>query len=197
MKKTKKRDLLKTKPEELKHRDTVLLMISVGFLCGAILGGLAEGKLPTDPYILRFLQDHGQETLTPALWRELWVTFRWPIAVIILSLLPFVGVTIPTLFFLRGFLLSYGIVSLAAGSSFQGMLWAGLIFGPTCILTIPVMFILGTECLLKKARPDKGAKKFPLRLLLCVPALVLCVFLNQTVVPPVLHFFLQALTAGT
>ena len=197
MKKMKRGDLSKAKPEEQKQRDTVLLMISVGFLCGAILGGLVEGKVSADPYILRFLQEHAQETLVPVLWRELWVTFRWPSAVIILSLLPFVGLTIPALFFLRGFLLSYGIVSLAAGSGFQGMLWAGLLFGPTCILTIPVMFILGTECLMKKAGSDKGGKKFPLRPLLCVPALVLCVFLNQTVVPPVLHFFLQALTIST
>ena len=161
MKKMKRGDLSKAKPEEQKQRDTVLLMISVGFLCGAILGGLVEGKVSADPYILRFLQAHAQETLVPVLWRELWVIFRWPIAVIILSLLPFVGLTIPALFFLRGFLLSYGIVSLAAGSGFQGMLWAGLLFGPTCILTIPVMFILGTECLMKKAGSDKGGKKFP------------------------------------
>ncbi|MDO4516807.1 MAG: hypothetical protein Q4C76_06710 [Bacillota bacterium] len=197
MKNTKKRDLAKTKPEEQKQRDAILLMISVGFLCGAVLGGLAEGKLSAEPYVLEFLQAQAREAVTPALWRELWVIFRWPAAVIALSFLPLVGLTMTALFFLRGFLLSYGIIAFAAGSGAQGMLWAGLLFGPTCILTIPVMFVLGTACLLKKTGSDKAAKAFPLRLLLCVPALALCVFLNNTVVPPVLHFFLQTLSVGT
>lgn len=197
MKNTRKRDLAKTKPEGQKQRDAVLLMISVGFLCGAVLGGLAEGKLPSGTYILDFLQANAREVVMPALWRELWVIFRWPAAVIGLSFLPFVGLTMPVLFFLRGFLLSYGIIAFATGSGVQGMLWAGLLFGPTCVLTIPVMFVLGTECLLKKTGSEKAAKAFPLRLLICVPVLALCVFLNRAVVPPVLHFFLQALSVGT
>lgn len=185
---------MSAKPEAQRQRDTVLLILSVGFLCGAILGGLAEGNLSAAPHIQRFLQVCAQEARTPVLWRELWVTFRWPVAIIMLSLLPFVGLTVPVLFFLRGFLLSYGIVSLAAGSGVQGMLWAGLLFGPACVLTLPVMFLLGTECLMKKVGSDKDGKKVSLRMLLCVPALILCVFLNQRVVPPVLHFFLQALS---
>lgn len=70
-------------------------------------------------------------SIAPSLWREVWIVFRWPVAVILLSQLPLAGVTIPVVFFLRGFFLSYGIVALMEGMGLSGVLCAGVVFGPT------------------------------------------------------------------
>lgn len=195
MKKTNRKE--QGSAQSAKNRDMALLLVSVGFLLGGIFGGLAEGKLPAETYIQEFLQAAAQETIQPDLWRELWVVFRWPGAVVILSLLPWVGLTIPLLFFLRGFLLSYGIVSLTAGSGLSGILYAGLLFGPVCLLTVPVLFVLGTEGLLRKAEEPRDPRQTVLRVVLCLLALGLCVILDQVLVPPVLTWFLKALAEGT
>ncbi|WP_419057119.1 hypothetical protein [Evtepia gabavorous] len=126
------RALDRKKETEQKNRDTVLLILSVGFLVGGVLGCLLEGKLSTEHYIGQFFQQAAQMSIAPSLWREVWIVFRWPVAVILLSQLPLAGVTIPVVFFLRGFFLSYGIVALMEGMGLSGVLCAGVVFGPTC-----------------------------------------------------------------
>ena len=89
------RALDRKKETEQKNRDTVLLILSVGFLAVGVLGCLLEGKLSTEHYIGQFFQQAAQMSIAPSLWREVWIVFRWPVAVILLSQLPLAGVTIP------------------------------------------------------------------------------------------------------
>lgn len=185
-----KRELAAQKQEQ-KNRDTVLMILSVCFLIGGILGCLLEGKLSAGTYISQFLAQSTQSAVAPSVWRELWTVFRWPAAVMVLGFLPLAGLTVPVLFFFRGFFLSYGIVALMEGLSATGLLWAGIVFGPTCLLAVPAFFVLGTAELL-----GTGPKR-PIRFaVLCLPALVLCVCLDRAVVPRLLHFLLKAMAEG-
>ena len=177
-----------------KNRDTVLLILSVGFLVGGVLGCLLEGKLSTEHYIGQFFQQAAQMSIAPSLWREVWIVFRWPVAVILLSQLPLAGVTIPVVFFLRGFFLSYGIVALMEGMGLSGVLCAGVVFGPTCLLAVPVLFVLGTTGLLRKAESQPKGIPFFRRMVASLLVLALCVFLDQAVVPKLLGILLKALT---
>ncbi len=177
------------------QKNGVLLLLSVGFLSGALLGGFFAGKLSFEPYIAEFLQESAQAAAAPSLWRELWVSLRWPTAVLLVGMLPWAGLTMPTVLFLRGFLLSCGIGAVAAGRGLEGILWAGLLFGPTCALTVPVMFVLGTDRLLRKAVPTVTTRS-PLRFGLCAAALALCVVLDLKAVPAALHKLLQVVGAG-
>lgn len=174
------------------QQNGVLLLLAAGFLSGALLGGFFAGRLSFGPYITEFLQDMMQESGEPALWRELWSCLRWPVAVWLLGSLPWAGLTMPTLFFLRGALLSCGIGAVAAGRGLEGILWAGILFGPTCVLTVPVMFVLGTDRLLRRAAPSAARRRTPLRLSLCAAALAACVLVDQKAVPTVLSALLQA-----
>lgn len=54
------RALDRKKETEQKNRDTVLLILSVGFLVGGVLGCLLEGKLSTEHYIGQFFQQAAQ-----------------------------------------------------------------------------------------------------------------------------------------
>ena len=180
--------------EAIKNDDTVLLILSVGFLVGGVLGCLLEGKLSTEHYIGQFFQQAAQMSIAPSLWREVWIVFRWPVAVILLSQLPLAGVTIPVVFFLRGFFLSYGIVALMEGMGLSGVLCAGVVFGPTCLLAVPVLFVLGTTGLLRKAESQPKGIPFFRRMVASLLVLALCVFLDQAVVPKLLGILLKALT---
>lgn len=174
------------------QQNGLLLLLAAGFLSGALLGGFFAGRISFEPYITEFLQDMMQISGGPALWRELWSCLRWPVAVWLLGSLPWAGLTMPTLFFLRGALLSCGIGAVAAGRGPEGILWAGILFGPTCVLTVPVMFVLGTDRLLRRAAPSAARRYAPLRLGLCAAALAACVLVDQKAVPPVLSALLQA-----
>lgn len=79
------RALDRKKETEQKNRDTVLLILSVGFLVGGVLGCLLEGKLSTEHYIGQFFQQAAQMSIAPSLWREVWIVFRWPVAVILVE----------------------------------------------------------------------------------------------------------------
>lgn len=200
MKLATKKDRIRTKKERLdapkkeqKNRDTVLMILSISFLLGGILGCLLEGSLSAEPYIRQFLEQSAQSAVAPSLWRELWTVFRWPVAVMVLGLLPLTGLTVPVLFFLRGFFLSYGIVALMEGLGGTGLLWASIVFGPTCLLAVPAFFVLGTAELLRKT----AGRRRPIRFtVFCLPALIVCVCLDRAVAPRLLHFLLKAMAEG-
>ena len=96
-----KKERLAAQKKEQKSRDTVLMILSVSFLIGGILGCLLEGKLSAGTYISQFLAQSTQSAIAPSFWRELWTVLRWPAAVVVLGLLPLAGLTVPALFFLR------------------------------------------------------------------------------------------------
>lgn len=61
---------------------------------------------------------------------------------------------------------------------------AVLLFGPTCVLTLPVLFLVSTEVLLRKAGEQTEGK---LALVLaCLMALCLCILLDVAVIPDLL-----------
>lgn len=189
------RAVKRTGEAEEKNRDTVLLILSIGFLVGGILGCLLEKSLSgTAVSGAAFFQWAAQGEAVPPLWRELWITLRWPVAVVVLSALPLAGLTVPTLFFLRGFFLSYGIVSLTEGVGLSGALGAGILFGPTCLLAVPAFFLLGTSGLLRKVDPAPKVGKRLRQWMICLLLLSLCVFLDQRAVPKLLGILLNTLS---
>ena len=183
----------KPKPEtQKKGRDTVLLVLVTAFLIGAAGGCVLAGKLA--PNNLEMLLRQVLESKThPALWRELWAIFRWPMAAVVLGLLPMAGLTLPGLFFLRGVFLGYAVQVVAKGITSHGFLWAGVLFGPTCLLAVPAFFVLGCLGLLRTAAQTSGRAKLLLGGAICCGPLALCVLLDQTVVLNLLDILLASL----
>lgn len=176
------------KKEMDRQRDVLLCILAISFLLGTVLGATVENNTATEPYILRFFQACTQESMTASFWREAWTVLRWPAGVLVLSILPFSLLTIPTLFFFRSFLLAYGVAAVSGGTGMVGNVCAGLLFGPTCLLTVPVFFVLGTVGLLRKVERQSISTKYGG---LCLGALALCILLDQTAVPFTLSCFLR------
>ena len=159
---------------------TVLVLISAAFLLGGLAGYWVEGKLSTGTYISSFLETVIDENVSVSIGQEIWNLFRWPAWILMLRFLPLVGLSIPMLLCLRGFLLSYNISAFMR----EGLRTTILLFAPTCILTLPVLFLLSTEVLLRKAGEDSEGK--PGWILACLLALCLCMLLDMAVIPDLL-----------
>lgn len=189
------RALDRKKETEQKNRDTGTVD-SFRWILGRGRIGVAcwRENCPQSIISVSFSSRQHKCPLRRSLWREVWIVFRWPVAVILLSQLPLAGVTIPVVFFLRGFFLSYGIVALMEGMGLSGVLCAGVVFGPTCLLAVPVLFVLGTTGLLRKAESQPKGIPFFRRIVASLLVLALCVFLDQAVVPKLLGILLKALT---
>lgn len=177
------------KPEEL-----VLLLLSAGFLAGGILGCCLVCARPNAAWVASFLQGVQQGTISqPGLFRTLWTTLRWPAAALLLGLLPLRRLTIPVLFFVRGFLLSCGIASFISQAGKAGLACAGLVFGPECILSVPALFLIGMLSL----GPRNKKNRILAPVLLCTLPLIACIALERNLVPLALNRFLSVfLTAG-
>ena len=179
-----------------KERDTILMILAVTFLLGGISGCLLEQKFASGIYFRRFLEQAVQDAPIPTWWRASWTVFRWPVCAVVLSLFPLAGWTLPGLFFLRGFFLSYGIVAGIEAAGAAGVWWAGIVFGATCLVTVPIFFILGTTGLLRQAHVPESKGTFLRRVMVCLPVLGLCVCAERAATPRLLHLVLAALSNG-
>ena len=186
----------KSKPEtQKKGRDMVLLVLVVAFLIGAAAGCVFAGRLAPDNFE-NLLRQVLESKTHPALWRELWAVFRWPMAALILGCLPMAGLTMPGLFFLRGMFLGYAVQVVAGGVTSHGFLWAGVLFGPTCLLAVPAFFVIGCLGLLRAAAQTSGRAKLLLGGAVCCGPLALCVLLDRTVVLNLLDILLVSLVSA-
>lgn len=165
----------------------VLALLSTAFFLGGLLGCALGGWSSTEGMVGAFLVSAQAQVLQPTLWRTLLVVFRWPGAVLLLGCLPRAALTVPVLVFWRGVALSCGVASLVLG---QAPVWCvGLLFGPSCLLALPVLFILAEGVLCQSNRQSPG---LAVRVLVSVPVLTLCVVLEQAAVPPLLTWYLSS-----
>lgn len=179
------------KGEEGRDRNAALLLLSFSFLMGAAAGLLLGRLSPGGEWGAAFWKAAGEGLTTPPLWLEIWSVCRWPAAVLLLSFLPLRGGTIPVLFFLRGGLLSYCVAALTGEAGVREVVGTGLVVGSACLLTVPVLFLLGTESLMQAAQ-EKGRRRGLLgRTALCLPLLAVAVLVGQALVPPLLSALLD------
>ncbi|MEG0441422.1 MAG: stage II sporulation protein M [Oscillospiraceae bacterium] len=191
-----------------------LLVLTGAFLVGLIAGALmadvvsGNGGDALSVYLESFLAiaQNGNAD-TPALVPLLWELFRWPVAVVLLSLTLAGLVCLPLLFALRGFLLAFAIGSFVRMFGGTGCLLAVPVFGISGLLTIPVIFVLGvlgwSKLRMRVSRPPTERKRSVLfgrveliQCSICTGVLCVCVLLERFVVPPVLLSIAQLFTAS-
>ncbi len=182
-----------------------LLPLAVSFLVGTVAGcllagGVAEAENGTlAAYIEGYLSATRSGALTvPTLFSVLWDTLRWPLLTWVLSFTALGIVGIPILFAARGFLLSFAVASFVRVLGGAGSILAVLLFGLTGLFTIPVLFVLGAQGLAacralgarllgeKRRSAAPYGRAYFLRCGVCFAVLLLCVCLEQTVLPALL-----------
>lgn len=171
----------------------VLILLAVSFLLGGVAGCLMNGANSSAETVEAFLTSAAHRAPSPSLWRELWVLLRWPAAALVVGILPMPGAVMPILFFLRGYLLSYGISAFVLLRGAAGWVSSGALFGPICVLAVPVFFLAGTEGLLRKVAKSKTSVW---SFVLSVPALLICAVLDTRVTPPLLSVLLHTVSGS-
>lgn len=124
--------------------NTAAFLIGVlgGFLlCGQLLrtGRLATGQM-LEGYLLALDAQRGRIGFGQALWD----VARWPCLVWVLGATALGRWMIPASFAARGFFLSFSVAGLA-GAAQGGLLLALCLFGVNALVTLPVLFLLGTQ----------------------------------------------------
>lgn len=178
-----------------------LLLVSGGFLFGAVLGCLMAASVSGDgatvlaDYIRSVVQGIQAGTqASPALFLTIWNVFRWPLLALLMSF-SFLGIAgIPALCMIRGFLLSYCAAAFARMFGAPGVLLAFVLYGCSSLLSVPALFALGTQGvshgieLRQQMRGKKTAAWWPdqrraLTCVVCMGVLAVCTALEMTVVP--------------
>ena len=173
--------------EDLRQtRRAALFLASACFAAGGLAGCFLALRYPLDAGGTAWLLG-GQDpnALRPELWRELAAVLRWPLLACTAVPLPAGGALVAGLFLLRGLLLSYGISAVTLAPVPSAPLAAFLLYGPASLLAVPAFFLLGVECLVRKA--GGGRPGGPLRLaLLTAPVLAVCAVLDWKLLPDLL-----------
>ena len=171
----------------------MLLLLSAAFLFGGNYGVPLRGKTPCIPIHSFFLESRNPGDHPTA------IVARTLACLSVAHCRRCAGYVTPSgshtahSVFLRGLFLSYGLVALIGSTSGAEILCTMVILGPTCLLTIPILFVLGTAGLLRSTESSPSSRIR--RALCCVSGLVLCVFLDQAVVPQLLTVLLKGFTA--
>lgn len=167
----------------------VLAVLSACFLAGGVLGYLSACTEITAGIASAFLsQTVGGVLEQPSVLRETWILLRWPLAIIVLGRFPHPDRSLPLLFLLRGYLLSIGISAFAAENGAVGWVCSVLLFGPACLFTLPVFFLLGVNQL--KREKGNHTAAWVLTAGVCISALMLCGLLDCKVMPALLKIVL-------
>ena len=128
--------------------------LSLAFALGSIGGCLLAASLSDNgntvlfAYIAAFFQAvQGGALEPPGVLAAGWSVLRWPLSVVLLGCTALSSIGIPIILFLRGFLLSFSVSAFVLVLGRSGALFAALLLGVGSLLTIPVLFLLGTDLL--------------------------------------------------
>ena len=132
-----------------------LILTSACFLAGGLAGCLlaaqvgGAGETSLTGYLEAFLQASGQGAVElPALWTQIWDTFRWPLFALLLGFTALGVLGLPVLFSIRGFLFAFSIAAFVRAFGGAGWLLALLVFGVGGALALPALFVLGVQSFL-------------------------------------------------
>ncbi|WP_368241635.1 hypothetical protein [Intestinimonas butyriciproducens] len=116
-----------------------------GMLLAAQVGGGGHDSLAA--YIEGYLAaaKSGSVVLSPGLLSVLWESVRWPLFAFLMGFTALGVLGIPTLFAVRGFLLSFAVSSFVRMFGGTGGILAFFAFGITGLAAVPALFVLGVQ----------------------------------------------------
>ena len=189
-----------------------LIFLALFFLGGVILGQVFAGMVSPEvgeeirQYLSAYIRAGGQPA-EHAVWPALLLYFRFPLLAFFLGFASLGVVALPVVTGLFGCVLSFSVCCFTATFGSDGILLALAVLGLRCALVLPCYFLLAvpsmkTAALL--ARLTVGSGKWPytsavygksywLRLCVCTAVLLLGVFLELHLNPPLLRIFLKHL----
>ena len=193
----------KWKVDLLSGRAAALILLSILFLVGSVVGCVTAGLI-RDPsgalldYVYGYLELLAHDGVTPRFVSVLWETMRFPVVAVLLGFTALGTAGLPVLFVVRGFLLCYAVSVFYRILGLTGLVLGFVLFGFSALIWMPVLFHLGVQGLLGSYglfRRAVGDGRYPLRYNggflvccgVCAVALCLCTVLEYLAVPILLQ----------
>lgn len=146
-----------------------------------------------------------REAVSPSVWAVLWEICCWPLLVFLLGLTALGALAIPAAFCVRGFLLAYAIAAFAQVFGKSGLLAALAVFGMTALVSIPILFSIGTIAFPSSLNLARGVlgerssgpyfKEYLVQLLPCGALVVFAVVIQRSVMPQLLYIVSEMLVS--
>lgn len=124
---------------------------TVAFAAGALMGFalcrwlLSRGYLAAEQVLEGYALALDARGEAVSFWEVLWDVGRWPLLVWVLGSTALGRWMIPLTFAARGFFLSYAVAGLSVAAQ-GGALLAFCLFGLSAMVSLPVLFFLGSQC---------------------------------------------------
>lgn len=191
-----------------------LAVLSVSFFVGGMAGCFlstfvaGEGQESLKAYLDSFLSlAQTGELSAPGMAVQLWDLLRWPLLTLLLGFTALGVLGLPLLFAVRGFLLAFSIAAFVQIFGSAGCLLAFLIFGIGGAISVPALFVLGTQSLTASRKlasrflgegkpPSPYGRAYFLRCGGCAAALCVCIFLERFAVPALVSSAAGAILGG-
>lgn len=141
----------------------------------------------------------------PSFGAVLWEFSGWPLLILLLGFSALGALFIPVVFCMRGFLLSYTIAAFTYVFGAAGLLAAAAVFGLNALVSVPVLFAVGTVTFPSSLRLAKGVfgerldgpgyRERYICLLPCTALLALAAAVQWSAVPQLLYAAAKLLSA--
>lgn len=181
-----------------------LTVLGIAFVIGGVIGCLIAFQVGQDnETLLSFLQSYlnaakNGDVQAPNLMLVLWKAIRFPVLAMILGFTALGIAGMPALFLVRGFLFSFSVTCFVVLYGGRGAIAALLLLGLSSVVTIPVLFIVGTQGMTASrkllSRYLSGRREHPiytrpyfLRWGICAIVMGICIALDYTILPKLIQ----------
>jgi len=176
------------------HLIVLLFVFFAGVISGFFLAFWGVSNDELGQYLVNYFKYSAVTSSKATLFSAVLDCIGWPLAAFLLSLLPVGAVAIPTIFAVRGFLLSYTVTMLSFYVPGKGIIICCALFAATIILVVPTLFLWGYEgaraSSIRKSSSSVAGSDFCFRievLLIGIGALLIAVAVQWAVTPLLFH----------
>jgi hypothetical protein len=184
------------------------ILLALFFMAGGLLGCLTAARVGGGAndslalYIRGYLAAGvAGEVSTPSIFSLIWDSFRYALIAALFGFTSLGVILMPLLMAVRGFFLAFAAASFVHMCGGGGLLLAMGVFGFSCLLTVPCLFVLAVQGYLA-ARVLAGMAtdgRYPmydnraaLRFLICFLVLSCNVLFSRFAAPPLLNWLASA-----
>ena len=125
----------------------LLIIFLLGSLFGFLLAFISEPSAELRNYLTDYFARSATDKLGLSFFSVLWDCLKWPLIVFAFRFTAAGIVTIPAVFLVRGFLLSYTAACFGVLLGNDGVIAAAVLFAVTVLLVLPILFVIGCESL--------------------------------------------------
>lgn len=187
---------------------TATILLALFFLVGAFFGCLTAAQVGGggDDSLAAYIKGYlaagaAGEVSAPSLFSLIWDSYRYALLAALFGFTALGVILMPLLMAVRGFFLAFAAASFVRMFGGSGLLLAMGVFGVSCMLTVPCLFVLAVQGYLaarvlagmvSEGRDPIYGKRAAVRFGICCAVLCVNVVFSRFAAPPLLNWLVSA-----